>query len=74
MKSPTARLTSIFLIWLALESPAFAYLDGATGSIILQATIGLIASWMVYYRVFKERARAFLARLTGKASNPTAGE
>jgi hypothetical protein len=29
---------------------------------------------MVYYRVFKERARAFIARLTGKASNPTAGE
>jgi hypothetical protein len=51
-----------------MEAPAFAYLDGATGSIILQATIGLVASAMVYYRLFKEKARAFLRRFSGKAS------
>ena len=74
MQSRAARLTSIFLIFVALESPAFAYLDGATGSIILQATIGLVAGWMVYFRMFKERTKAFIARVTGKTSNPTAGE
>ena len=74
MQRRTARLSSIFLIWVALESPAFAYLDGATGSIILQATICLVASWMVYFRLFKERTRAFLARVTGKAAKPAADE
>lgn len=74
MKSRAARLTSIFLIFAALEAPAFAYLDGATGSIILQAAIGLFASWMVYYRVFKERARAFIGRFSGKVPAGSDGE
>lgn len=68
MQSRAARLSSIFLIWAALEAPALAYLDGATGSIILQAIIGLFASGMVYLRLFKDRARTFFARLGGKSS------
>lgn len=74
MKSRTARLTSLFLIFAAMEAPALAYLDGATGSIILQAAIGLFASWMVYYRIFKERAVAFLARFAGKTPVDADGE
>lgn len=74
MSSRNARLTAIFMIWASLEAPAFAYLDGATGSILLQAAIGLVASWMVYYRMFKARAKLFVARLMGKAPAPTEGE
>jgi len=69
MHSRTTRLASIFLIFVALESPALAYLDGATGSILLQAAIGLIASWMVYFRMFKERTKALIARVTGKGND-----
>jgi hypothetical protein len=52
-----------------MEAPALAYLDGATGSILLQAAIGLFASWMVYYRMFKEKARAFLGRFSGSSTD-----
>lgn len=62
MTSRNARLTAIFLIFASLEAPALAYLDGATGSIILQAAIGLFASWAIYYRAFREKARAFFTR------------
>jgi hypothetical protein len=74
MTTRNTRLTAIFLIWASMEAPAFAYLDGATGSIILQAAIGLFASWMVYYRAFREKARAFLGRFGGNASANTDGE
>lgn len=74
MQSRTARLTSIFLIWVAIEAPAYAYLDGATGSIILQALIGGVAGGMVYFRLFKERTKAFFARVAGKAPNATGNE
>jgi hypothetical protein len=69
MKSRAARLASIFVIFAAMEAPALAYLDGATGSILLQAAIGLFASWMVYYRMFKEKARAFIGRLSGNSKD-----
>jgi hypothetical protein len=72
MYSRSGRLTAIFLIFASLEAPALAYLDGATGSIILQATIGLVASWMVYYRAFREKARAFFTR--NKAPANTDGQ
>ena len=74
MQDRTARLTAIFAIFATMEAPAFAYLDGATGSIILQAAIGLFASWMVYYRAFREKARGFFARIGGKASTGTDGQ
>ena len=74
MKSRVARLTSIFLIFAAMEAPALAYLDGATGSIILQAAIGLFASWMVYSRAFREKARAFFGRIGNKAPANTDGQ
>ena len=64
---PAIRFIALFGVYASLSSPAFAYLDGATGSIILQAAIGLFATWMVYYRLFKEKARAFLGRFSGKA-------
>lgn len=74
MKTRNARLTAIFLIFATMEAPALAYLDGATGSIILQAAIGLVGSWLVYYRLFKAKARAFLSRLGNKAPANTDGQ
>lgn len=74
MHNRKARLSAIFVIFAAMEAPAFAYLDGATGSIILQAAIGLFASWAVYYRAFRERARGFFARIGGKAPANTDGQ
>ena len=68
MNHRATRLMSIFAIFAVMEAPAAAYLDGATSSIILQAAIGLFASGLVYFRLFKERAKAFLGRVSGKSS------
>lgn len=63
--SMRARHFALFGVYASLSSPAFAYLDGATGSIILQALIGAVTTWIVYYRMFTARAKAFVARIVG---------
>ena len=42
--------------------PAYAYLDAATGSIIIQAVVGSIAGAMLFGRVYLAKAKAFLTR------------
>lgn len=70
MKNRATRLLSIFVILGVIEAPAMAYLDGATSSIILQAAVGLFATALVYFRLFKERALAFFGRVSGKTAVP----
>jgi hypothetical protein len=67
MNARYLRYTILVSVYGSLSAPAFAYLDGATGSIILQATIGAVTAGLVYYRMFTARAKAFLARVIGKA-------
>ncbi len=57
----------------SLSAPAYAYLDGATGSIILQGIIGAAATGLVYYRLFTAKAKALLARVTGRAATDERG-
>lgn len=62
MRVPTVSL----LIFLALHSPAFAYLDPGTGSMILQAIIGgaavgaatISVYWKKLTSIFSGRARS----------------
>jgi hypothetical protein len=53
---------SLAVLYVSLASPAFAYLDGATGSMILQAMIGGVATAMVFGRMYIAKAKAFLFR------------
>lgn len=64
----------LFAVYVSLSAPAFAYLDGATGSILLQAAIGAVTTWLVYYRMFTTKAKAFIGRFTGKAQSGSGGE
>jgi hypothetical protein len=50
------------LVYLSLSAPAHAYLDGATGSLILQALIGGAATAMMFGRIHLARAKAFVRR------------
>jgi len=45
-----------------LSSPAFAYLDGATGSMLLQALIGGAATVAVVGRNYIAKAKELLSR------------
>ena len=47
---------------LSLAAPAHAYLDPATGSIILQATIGAIAGGTLFLRTSLHRIKSFFVR------------
>lgn len=49
-----------FATMLSLSSPAYAYLDPATGSILLQALIGAVAGATLFFRTSVYRIKEFL--------------
>lgn len=57
------RYAVLFAVYASLTSPAYAYLDPATGSIAVQAIIGVVATWIVYSKMFASKAKSFLLRL-----------
>jgi hypothetical protein len=68
MTDRLARMAALFALYTSLSTPAYAYLDPATGSIILQAIVGVVGTWMVYSRLFVAKSRNFLSRVFGKSS------
>ena len=73
MSRRLVRYGTLFAVYVSLSAPAFAYLDGATASILLQAVIGAVTTWLVYSRMLASRAKAFVTRLIGKSdSTPNA--
>ena len=64
---------SLFLSLMAvlfLTSPAYAYLDPGTGSILLQALIGGIAASVTVVSMYYQRIKAFFAgQSASKESN-----
>ena len=54
-------------VFLSLSTPAMAYLDGATGSMLLQAVIGGVASAAMFGRHYLAKAKALFR---GKAKAP----
>lgn len=60
-----AMITAVgTLAMLAVPAPAHAYLDPATGSIILQAAIGGIAGATLFFRTSLFRIKAMFSRST----------
>ena len=70
MKSNIIRTTALFAAYVSFSTPAYAYLDPATGSIVLQALVGIAASWVMYSKLFASKAKGLLLRLTGKSPKP----
>ena len=57
------RSVALFAFLISFSSPAYAYLDPATGSIIVQSVIAVVASWVMYSKIYASRAREFIGRL-----------
>lgn len=57
---PTLMLTGAFM------SPAFAYLDPGTGSMVLQAILGVVAVAGATVSVYWQRMRNFFSSFTNK--------
>ena len=62
MQSKTFVSLAGFCAMLGVAAPAHAYLDPATGSIILQATIGAIASATLFFRSSLYRVKELFVR------------
>jgi hypothetical protein len=62
-------LTSFFigLVAIVWTSPAHAYLDPATGSILLQGLLAGVAGALVVLRLYWTRVKTFFRRLLGRA-------
>ncbi|HJT62620.1 MAG TPA: hypothetical protein VJ797_13200 [Burkholderiales bacterium] len=60
----TAIFFAALLAWIA---PAYAYLDPATGSILLQGLIAGIAGLTVVLRLYWQRIKALFRRMIGQA-------
>ena len=60
---------SIILILLSLTTPAHAYLDPGTGSIILQAILGFIAATIATASFYWNKLKLFLIKLFKKNNN-----
>jgi hypothetical protein len=72
MKKSLARFAILFSVYGSLSAPAYAYLDPATGSIIIQAVIGVIATWIMYSKMFAAKAKAFFIRIAkGRGAQET---
>lgn len=63
MHKSALRPAILFAVYVSLDSPAYAYLDPATGSIAIQAMIGAVATWIMYSKMFARKAKEFIARL-----------
>lgn len=72
MRSSYIRPAVLFGVYGSLSTPAFAYLDAATGSIIIQAVIGAVATWIMYSKMFAAKAKAFIIRIAKGRGAPEA--
>ena len=63
MNKSLTRFAILFGVYASLSTPAYAYLDPATGSIIVQSIIGVVATWVMYSKMFAAKAKSFFARL-----------
>lgn len=62
MQSKTIISLAGFAAMLSLSAPAHAYIDPATGSIILQAAIGAVAGATLFFRTSLYKLKTLFSR------------
>ena len=70
MNRSVVKPLALFALLISISSPAYAYLDPATGSIIVQSVIAAVASWVTYSKLYASRFREFLARRGLRRNKP----
>lgn len=63
---PKLGALGAFAVLATIATPAYAYLDGATASIALQAIIGLFAAWGLYSRRAMDKVKGLFGRKTDR--------
>ena len=64
MNSSTSKLPFLFLIFglISYTSPAYAYLDPGTGSMLIQGLIGMIAVILSFLSLYWQKVKAFFGK------------
>ena len=64
MNSSVSNLKFLFLIFglISYTSPAYAYLDPGTGSMLLQGLIGGIAATIAFLSIYWQKVKAFFGK------------
>ena len=64
MKAPLSNLKFLFLIFslISYTSPAYAYLDPGTGSMLVQGLIGGVAVVMSFLSIYWQKVKAFFVK------------
>jgi hypothetical protein len=67
------RWVLLFATYVTFSAPAYAYLDPATGSILIQAVIGVVATWIMYSKMYAAKAKSLVSKLVTRR-NPQDAE
>ena len=64
MNTSVSNLKFLFLIFglISYTSPAYAYLDPGTGSMLLQGLIGGIAAAIAFLSIYWQKVKAFFGK------------
>ena len=64
MNTSVSKLKFLFLIFslISYTSPAYAYLDPGTGSMLLQGLIGGIAATIAFLSIYWQKVKAFFGK------------
>jgi len=68
---PLHLAVSAGLFFVTMATPAHAYIDPVTASIVLQVLVGGIAAGLVAFRQFRDRVLGFFRRAPKSVENST---
>ena len=73
MNTSVSNLKFLFLIFglISYTSPAYAYLDPGTGSMLLQGLIGGIAAAIAFLSIYWQKVKAFFGKEEEEADTDT---
>lgn len=69
MNAKSQGLVVLTIAYAGVATPAFAYLDGGTASMVVQGLIAGLATVMVFGRTHLMRLKSFFARRNGAPSD-----
>ncbi|MEE8496215.1 MAG: hypothetical protein V3S21_07015 [Xanthomonadales bacterium] len=69
MRTSPPFLSSLVLMLLLVSPGAFAYLDPSTGSMVVSAIVGILASIALALKIYWYRIKAFFRRDRKKGSS-----
>lgn len=68
------RFLILALIVITFSKPAYAYIDAAIGSLVLQSVVAGFFTFMVFWRNWIEKVKAFFGRKSADTAEDSSAE